>query len=560
MATDGDIDFATYTRAQLDGAVARIDRGRYPINAQNLLTEYQRRRVAESQAVEQAAKSETVLPPDHMLSVPKSFDVMFEPQASFINWLGPSRNDFHLIGSGTVRVDDALVRVKGRRYAYWIGIPVVDTDELGRQFVVNVEVQGRAVRFELRVPGEKVRGITLWLRNAAEAEELSRMLPPERTPDFTPQLAAHVQFERSLIAQSPKTPSTYALIGLCVFVFVGTALGMDHLFGFDGPSLVRLGSNFGPYTTEGEWWRLVTCLFLHIGLIHLAFNMWALASFGPLVERLYGSVSFALIYLIAGVAGSLASVSWNPAVNSVGASGAIFGLLGALIAAQVRNQGSIPVNVLRPLRYSSLIFTGFALLAGLRSGGVDNAAHLGGVTAGFLMGLTLSRAITGLPLSVGGLLRRLGVAVAAAFLLLGAGLAVAKYASTRLTGEALYAATVLWFGPGEGEALRRWHSLGALSKKNKWNDVTYASRIEAEVIPFWREADARVNKVELPVTSDDYESLQWLRAVTHDRVHAYQLLVQGMRKGDGKTVDDALTELNVVQDRINQKVKTRPAQ
>ena len=154
MATDGDIDFSTYTREQLDSAVTRIDRERYPINAQRLITEYQRRRVAEKEAAAKAATSKTVMLPDRMLSVARAFDVMFEPSASFFYWLGPSRNDFHLMGSGTVRVDDALVRVGGRRFAYWVGIPVADTAELGRRYVVNVESQGCAVRFELRVPGE----------------------------------------------------------------------------------------------------------------------------------------------------------------------------------------------------------------------------------------------------------------------------------------------------------------------------------------------------------------------------------------------------------------------
>ena len=557
MATDGDINFATYTREQLDSAVSRMDHQRYPINSKNLITEYQKRRVAERQAADLAAKSETVVLPDHMLSAPKEFEVMFEPQASFLNWLGPSRNDFHLIGSGTIQVDQALVRVKGRRFSYWVGIPVIDTDQLGRQHVVNVEVQGRALRFELRVPAEKVRGITLWLKTAAEAKELSQLLPSERTPEFTPQLHQHVAFERSLIAQSPKTPVTYALLGLCVFVYVGTALGTYQWWDLTGPSLVLLGSNFGPYTAEGDWWRLLTSMFLHGGLIHLAFNMWALSSFGRVVERLFGSVSYALIYLVAGIAGSLGSVVWSPAVNSVGASGAIFGLLGALIAAQVRNDGSIPTSVLRPLRNSSLIFTSCALLAGLSSSEVDNAAHLGGVATGFALGLLLSRPITGIRLEKSAFFRRVGLAGIASIVLLGTGIAAAKSAVERLSGDALYAATVHWIDLGEDGALDRWHQLGALAKAGKWDGETYANRIEAEVIPFWREANERVVKINLPMTSENYESLQWLRSVTHDRVHAYQVIVQSLRQDDKNMSDQGLEELKDIQDRIDERVRAR---
>jgi rhomboid protease GluP len=552
MATDGDIDFKVYTREQLDSAVTRIDRHRYPINAQNLITEYQRRRVAEGQAVELAAKAGTVAAPDRMLSAARPFALTFEPTASFTNWLGPSRNDFHLVGSGTILVDDALVRVRGRRFAYWIGLPVIDTDELGRPFIVNVESQGRAVRFELRVPGEKARGLTVWLRDTSEAEALAGLLPVERTSDFTPQLGRHVEFEQLLIAQSSKTPVTYALVITCVCVYLATAIGTNHLFGFDGPSLVGLGSDFGPYTTQGDWWRLLTSMFLHVGAIHLAFNMWALASFGPVVERLYGSVSYALLYLVAGIAGSLASVSWNPAINSVGASGPVFGVLGALIAAQMRNDGSIPNSVLRPLRNSSLIFTGGALVAGLLSREVDNAAHLGGVAMGFILGLVLSRPITGYPLAVSAWLRRFAVAGPLAAVLLSIGFWSAYMASTRLTDDAGYLHELHWFAARQSKTVNRWHELARIAIKEKWDGDTYAGWLERDILPFWREAAARLGKPKLPPTSVSYENLQFLLSVAVRRARDYDVVVQELRKGDdSSTLDSALEDLGKIDVEIN---------
>ena len=145
------------------------------------------------------------------------------------------------------------------------------------------------------------------------------------------------------------------------------------------------------FTTDGEWWRVFTSLFIHFEIIHLAFNMWALATFGPLTERLFGSVNYLLIYLAAGVSGSLASISWRPDINSAGASGAIFGVLGSLLAAHLRTGETFPSSVLRPLRNSTLIFAGYALLSGLQHEGIDNAAHLGGLAAGFLFGLVMAR-------------------------------------------------------------------------------------------------------------------------------------------------------------------------
>jgi rhomboid protease GluP len=459
------------------------------------------------------------------------------------------------VGSGKIRVDDALVRVTGRRFGVFVGLPSNVTDKLGWQIVVNVETQGRAVRFELRVPDHKVRGLTVWLPSEAEAKELAEVLPSARTADFTPQLVQHVEFEQALIAQSPKTPVTYALMVICVCVYVVTALGTYHYFSIDGGSLVRVGSNYGPFTTSGDWWRLATAVFLHAGVVHLTFNMWALASFGPVVERLYGSPSYALLYGVAGIAGSLASVSLSPAVNSVGASGAIMGVLGALIAAQIRSSASIPKSIVRPLRNSSLIYVGVTLFAGFSSSEVDNAAHVGGVTAGFLLGLALARPVTGQRLDFLRLYRRLALAAGMSCVLLGLGVSTAKSASERLKGEALYEATVNWFAPGEHVAALRWHTLGHRAKDEKWNEDTFATRIESEVIPFWREADARFLKVELPTNAHNTEELKFLRTVAQDRLHAYELMVQALRKNDDTMRDEARQELKNTDDLIHERAK-----
>lgn len=442
MATDGEIDFRKYTREQLDSAVSRMDHERFPINSRNLISEYQRRKVEEKAAAALAAATATPMVPDRMLSAAKAFQVKFQPSTVFVDWLEPSRNDFHLTGSGTVQVDDTVVKVRGRRASYMAGIPLRRTEELGRRYITNVEVQECVVRFELTVPGQKVRHLALWLKSPEEALELSRMLPMERTQDFVPRLKERVEFERLLIAQSAKTPVTWTLVGLCILVYAATALVSDEWLDLDGASLVSMGSDFGPYTTDGDWFRLFTCMFLHGGLLHILFNMWALASFGPLVERLFGSISYATIYLVAGIAASLASISWNPDVNSVGASGAIFGLLGALAAIQVHNDGSIPISVLKPLRRSSLIYIGVALLAGFESSEIDNAAHVGGLLAGYLLGYTLRRPLTGLSLETRAFTRRLGLAAMASCFLIVTGVLVAKQATARLTNEGQYNATL----------------------------------------------------------------------------------------------------------------------
>src|SRR6478609_5029586 len=119
---------------------------------------------------------------------------------------------------------------------------------------------------------------------------------------------------------------TQVLFGANIAVFLAMALASGSVMGFPGDTSIHFGANFGPYTLSGDWWRLVTYMFLHGGAMHILFNMWCLWDLGRLCESLYGRWTFAAIYLIAGVSGGLASVGWNPIVNSVGASGAIFGL------------------------------------------------------------------------------------------------------------------------------------------------------------------------------------------------------------------------------------------
>src|SRR5262249_31538048 len=150
------------------------------------------------------------------------------------------------------------------------------------------------------------------------------------------------------------------------------------------PDLLRWGADFGPKTTSGEWWRLFTSMFIHIGIIHLLVNMWVLAAAGPLVERMIGNAGFLLMYLLAGLSGSLASLLWDPLVVSAGASGAIFGIYGALFGLLLRQSRSIHVQALAQLRNSGFVFLLFNLFQGLFQPKVDFTAHIGGLVGGFL--------------------------------------------------------------------------------------------------------------------------------------------------------------------------------
>jgi rhomboid protease GluP len=181
------------------------------------------------------------------------------------------------------------------------------------------------------------------------------------------------------------------IFGANIAVFLATALASGSAINISGEVNFHYGANFGPYTLSGEWWRLLTYMFLHGGAMHIFFNMWCLWDLGRLCESLYGRWTFAAVYLITGVAGGLASIAWNPRVLSVGASGAIFGLAGALIASFYLGEFSLPRVAISGTLRSLVIFAVFNLGFGQLFGGIDNACHIGGLVSGLALGALIAR-------------------------------------------------------------------------------------------------------------------------------------------------------------------------
>lgn len=184
---------------------------------------------------------------------------------------------------------------------------------------------------------------------------------------------------------------TQVIFGANVMVFIAMVIASGPSLDFTGQVELHFGANYGPLTLSGDWWRLVTYMFLHGGLMHIAFNMWCLWDLGRLCESLYGRWTFAAIYLITGVAGGLASIAWNPEVLSVGASGAIFGLAGALAASFYLGEFSIPKVAIQGTLRSLLFFIGFNVLFGAMVPGIDNACHGGGLVSGLILGALIAR-------------------------------------------------------------------------------------------------------------------------------------------------------------------------
>jgi rhomboid protease GluP len=195
---------------------------------------------------------------------------------------------------------------------------------------------------------------------------------------------------------------TQVLFGINVAVYLAMALSSGSVVEFAGLDLRPWGANIGPYTLFGntnlgpytfhsQWWRLFTYMFVHGGILHIAFNMWCLWDLGALCESLYGPWTYAAIYVITGMGAGIASVAWNPLVVSVGASGAIFGLAGALIASFYLGEFNLPSIAIKGTLRSLLIFAAFNIFFGTVMSGVDNAAHFGGLGIGLVLGALVAK-------------------------------------------------------------------------------------------------------------------------------------------------------------------------
>ena len=461
--------------------------------------------------------------------------------------LGPAQNSFGFVGSGTMQTDGISVWLSGRVSRGSSFTSLEENTQLSCQQIANVESEGPLVRFGYNVDEEEDDSICLWLSDKSAADKLVALLPKRRTKGFRSQIQADAQFAAKLIAQSPKVPVTVALVSINALVFIATLLaGAEWLIPV-GKTQIAWGSNFGPYTADGEWWRLFTSLFIHLGIAHLMLNMIALVMFGPLVERLYGSVNYLAIYLLAGMAGSLASIAWQPDINSAGASGAIFGILGTLLAAQFRVGDTFPVDILRPLRSSTLLFLGLSLYAGFRYEGIDNAAHLGGAASGFLMGLAAARPITGESSYSRSDLGRLGRLVPVAAVLLAVGFWFAQRASASMVGGGLYWRTAHWIGVREPLINGKFNAALSLDAHDKQNHSALIHTLEKDVIPFWREAGDRLATIQVSNNSPTGAALEVLQDVTDGRADAFQALDDGLRKNDPEAIAKAGQDLKQVE-------------
>ncbi|MTK13002.1 MAG: rhomboid family intramembrane serine protease [Clostridiaceae bacterium] len=179
---------------------------------------------------------------------------------------------------------------------------------------------------------------------------------------------------------------TYVLISVNVLAYILTAYLSGNIVDSNINVLIFLGAKVNQLINQGEYYRFITCMFLHGGIIHLALNMYALNSLGPLVEKIYGRPKYVFIYFLAGIISSIFSYIFSTSV-SIGASGAIFGLLGAALVFAVKMKNSVGKGFM--MNIVSVI--AINLVIGLSIPNVDNFGHMGGLIGGVITSLLLFR-------------------------------------------------------------------------------------------------------------------------------------------------------------------------
>jgi membrane associated rhomboid family serine protease len=284
--------------------------------------------------------------------------------------------------------------------------------------------------------------------------------------------------------------ATLLVIVVNVVVFIAMVVTFATVMGFNSLQLAVWGGNSGTLDLSGQWWRLLTYQFLHANILHIAINMWVMWSVGRMTERLCGGFTLLFIYLIAGTLAGLASIVWNPIQISVGASGSIFGVLGAFLAILLRSRNEVPLSILR-YWFPALLFAGYNLFAGAHQQSVDNAAHVGGLVAGFGLGVIFARSPkSGWSFPLG---RSLAAMVFAAACALPALWYLGAFDHRQSELQA-FAASHRWYMEEEGKNLQLWQNLAVQIGAGAISNDEAAAEFERNIVPFWKNANARLQQ------------------------------------------------------------------
>lgn len=342
-----------------------------------------------------------------------------------------------------------------------------------------------------------------------------------------------------LLQTSPaRVPVTMVLLAVNILIFVAMLSHGASLWHTSTAVPLAWGANFGPATQDGQWWRLGTAMFLHFGVIHLALNMWALWDIGRLLEQVYGRWRYLLLYLGAGVFGNLLSlvIQGNLAVSG-GASGAIFGLYGALVLFLWRERGQMERSEFRWMFGAASIFIVLALVMGQLITGIDNSAHVGGLVSGALLGVALSRPWTwNSPRN-----RYVRQTAMGLVLLAGAALWTSVPAPSYRLGEEVRAREAInRFLLQDQRISQEWASILGKGQEKQWSFDQLAGEIDSAITTEYQESFENLSALHLDTAAPSARTLEILRKYAELRSTASQELSDGLRRRDAAQIRKAL--------------------
>lgn len=457
------------------------------------------------------------------------WNIRFLPPSRSTAWGKAPSSRWHWTGKGTLAIVTTVIRLQGRRHRF-LWMPARQQVELTAAQIRNVAVTGRIVRFEAEAGIGKPELVRFAATDASAARAIAEALPTTCTTEFARARAEQEAFANALQQIGTRPWLTWALVAANVLVYLAAASHGAGWLVADPVTLIHWGTNYGPATLSGEWWRLLTSMFLHFGLMHIALNMWALAALGPRIERLFGSWCFALLYLFAGLSGSLASLWWHPWVNSAGASGAIFGLIGGWLAFVLNPATRLPTSITASQRASAFTFILYNLVYGAGHQGVDNACHIGGLIGGILLGWLLAQPLNPEARREQPQRLALGGALGALILLLAAWPLARRPHLT--AAEVAFRVDVLWLGTQESQVVDRTRRLADQYQKHQITGPAWGSEIAATVVPTWGAMEARISGDKLPSSSSLGPLHEALLTYVGDRRQAIELISKASLEND----------------------------
>jgi membrane associated rhomboid family serine protease len=502
---DGAIDFSRYSTGQLRELQFGIDRHSFPQNFANLSAELARREAG---------------PAEH-----PTFEAKFSRRGGIPGWLEAASRRSPFYGAGSVQLTPTHLVVRAW-VRTWLGAPEQVEVDVPLADIHNVVRDGAQIHFEYKRRFSWHRQVELTTESPEHARELMEGLPREQSAGFEQRWAELRDYNRRVKAANVRVWVTPAVLAVNVLVFAAMAVAGGTLGEFQPQLYIDWGANYGELTVTGQWWRLVTALFVHFNLMHLVLNMWAFWNIGRLTERLYGNGLMLLLYFGSGVLASLTTVLWDPTHYSVGASGAIFGIFGAFLAFLSHRETHVPVTVIRAHWLSTGLFVVFNLVNAALAPEIDNAAHIGGLLGGFALGWILAR-----PLESAQEREFPFRQLLAACGLLGVALVSFRWheGNTALSAPEKYLAAHPKLVKDEVKNIELWQGLLNRLAAGRVTPAELADRFEHDVLPFWVETDRQLKREALSTPGDQRPVAALMAEVARLRIEWLSSIAAALR-------------------------------